>query len=483
MPQDRAITIESRAGDKLIVTDLVGHDEVSACFAFSLSLAGSVLDVKPETMLGHPLAIELEFGRSAALAARHRQRVPARQGRGAPRLLCRRAPALELAPRAHGRLPDLPEPQRRRDRRGDLRQVPRGALREAARRQLCAAGILRPVRRDRPRLRAAPARARGDLLFLRVCRGRRHPGADRQPRQAEAGARVCLGAVPPGGRPGPPRPRLPVGLGGDELDAYQGLRPHRLRLREAGPVADGPVRGRAAVEGFRRRALPPAGSASRGRPRRQNRRPPPRGAAGAARADRGGGDGARAVLGLQVRPQGASARGSERRLPGAPRRLPVPGSGVSERRHRHGRRHLPGGAGGGAARTALPAAAADPAAGDARAADGDRRRAGRRGDLHRQVCPGEGAVPLGPRGQARREHHLLHPRLPDVGGRRLGLHPDPSHRAGGDRRLHRGRPRPADHYRAGLQRGADAALRPAGKRHPVRLEVEFELLAAAGTTS
>ena len=32
-------------------------------------------------------------------------------------------------------------------------------------------------------------------------------------------------------------------------------------------------------------------------------------------------------------------------------------------------------------------------------ADGDRRRPGRRGDLHRQVRPGEGAVPLGPPGQ------------------------------------------------------------------------------------
>jgi len=62
MPQDRAITIKSRAGDELIVTDLVGHDEVGAGFAFSLSLVGTVLDLKPETMLGHPLAIELESG-------------------------------------------------------------------------------------------------------------------------------------------------------------------------------------------------------------------------------------------------------------------------------------------------------------------------------------------------------------------------------------------------------------------------------------
>ena len=62
MPEDRAITIASRAGDKLVVTDLVGHDAMSEGFVFALSLAGSVLDVKPEAMLGHPLAIALESG-------------------------------------------------------------------------------------------------------------------------------------------------------------------------------------------------------------------------------------------------------------------------------------------------------------------------------------------------------------------------------------------------------------------------------------
>ena len=43
-----------------------------------------------------------------------------------------------------------------------------------------------------------------------------------------------------------------------------------------------------------------------------------------------------------------------------------------------------------------------------------------RGDLHRQVCPGEGAVPLGPPGQARREQLLLRPGLAVLGGRAAG---------------------------------------------------------------
>ena len=43
-------------------------------------------------------------------------------------------------------------------------------------------------------------------------------------------------------------------------------------------------------------------------------------------------------------------------------------------------------------------------------ADGRRRRPAGRGDLHRQVRPREGAVPLGPRGQERRRQLLLDPR-------------------------------------------------------------------------
>ena len=125
----------------------------------------------------------------------------------------------------------------------------------------------------------------------------------------------------------------------------------------------------------------------------------------------------------------------------------------------------------------------DAAAGDARAADGDGGRAGGRGDLHRRVCPGEGAVPLGPARQEGREQLLLRAGLADLGGRRLGLHPDPAHRPGGDRRLHRGRPGPADHHRPGLQRRPDAALRPAGQRDAVGLEVELLARAAAATTS
>jgi type VI secretion system secreted protein VgrG len=62
MPEDRAITVETRAGDALVVTHLAGFDEVSRGFAFTVGLAGPSLDVEPKDLLGKPLAIEAEAG-------------------------------------------------------------------------------------------------------------------------------------------------------------------------------------------------------------------------------------------------------------------------------------------------------------------------------------------------------------------------------------------------------------------------------------
>jgi hypothetical protein len=47
MPEDRAIMVETRAGDALVVTHLAGFDEVSRGFAFTVGLAGPSLDVEP----------------------------------------------------------------------------------------------------------------------------------------------------------------------------------------------------------------------------------------------------------------------------------------------------------------------------------------------------------------------------------------------------------------------------------------------------
>ena len=120
----------------------------------------------------------------------------------------------------------------------------------------------------------------------------------------------------------------------------------------------------------------------------------------------------------------------------------------------------------------VPPAAHDAAARRPGIADRGGRRPEGRGDLHRQVRPREGAVPLGSRGQEGREQLVLDPRLAAVGRQGLGLGVDSAHRPGGDRRLPRRRSRSADHHRPRLQRRADAALRAAGRRRRERREVE-----------
>ena len=69
---------------------------------------------------------------------------------------------------------------------------------------------------------------------------------------------------------------------------------------------------------------------------------------------------------------------------------------------------------------AVPAAAHHAQAVRAGPADGGRRRPGRRRDLHRQVRPREGAVPLGPLRQEEREQLVLDPRVAAVGRQGLG---------------------------------------------------------------
>ena len=94
----------------------------------------------------------------------------------------------------------------------------------------------------------------------------------------------------------------------------------------------------------------------------------------------------------------------------------------------------------------------------------ERRAVGHRGgsvgggNLHRQIWPREGAVPLGPRRQEQRKQLLLDSRGQLLGGQAMGGDSYAAHRAGSDCRFHRRRYRPADHHRQRLQRRADAAL-------------------------
>ena len=102
--------------------------------------------------------------------------------------------------------------------------------------------------------------------------------------------------------------------------------------------------------------------------------------------------------------------------------------------------------------TALPPAAGDALAANARVANRSRRRPVRRGNPHRRVWPGQGPVQLGPRGQVRRELVRLDSRF--AGLRRWAVRHDvpAPRRTGGHRRLPGGQPRRAGHHRPGLQR-------------------------------
>ncbi len=69
-------------------------------------------------------------------------------------------------------------------------------------------------------------------------------------------------------------------------------------------------------------------------------------------------------------------------------------------------------------------------------------------------------------GQNERRQLVLGARGHPLGGQELGDDPHPADRAGGDRRLRAGGPRPADHRRQRLQRRHDAPLRPTRRTGP-----------------
>ena len=63
MPTDRATAIQTPVGaDMLTFTHLVGRDEVSRCFAYTVGFAGENTDVDPLKMLGGAVSIEGESG-------------------------------------------------------------------------------------------------------------------------------------------------------------------------------------------------------------------------------------------------------------------------------------------------------------------------------------------------------------------------------------------------------------------------------------
>ena len=170
------------AAQTLTFTHLSGFDEVSRCFEFTVGLVGPELDVEADALINRPLAIEAESGDpkrwfhglvSEFRLVKLEERVASYEVVLRPWLWllglthdCRifqNLSVIEIVEEIFGKYPEAEFEKR-------------------LQKSLPAARILRAVRRERPRLRAAPAGARGHLLFLRVRRGRAHAGAGRRDR-------------------------------------------------------------------------------------------------------------------------------------------------------------------------------------------------------------------------------------------------------------------------------------------------------------
>ncbi|GAJ53654.1 VgrG protein [Pseudomonas aeruginosa RB] len=118
----------------------------------------------------------------------------------------------------------------------------------------------------------------------------------------------------------------------------------------------------------------------------------------------------------------------------------------------------------------LPPAAGAPEAARAGQPDRGGDRPARRGNPLRPLRPGQGAVPLGPRGPGRRQEQLLAARSQRLGRQRLWRHRHSAGRHGSAGGLPRRRSRPAAGQRLRLPRRPPGALRVAGEPDPQRLQ-------------
>ena len=473
-----------RVGSKLVFTQLTGFDEVSAGFAFTVALTSTDLEVDADDVLGQPMAIEAESGDpkrwfhgivSAFRLVKVEERLAHYEAELRPWLWrlglthdCRvfqNLSVVEIIEEIFGKYPDA-----KFEKRLQETYEPR---------EYC-------VQFDET-----------DLAFVQ--RLMEHEGIFYFFEYAEDGHTLVLtdamaklkpaegyddGALPLRGRRRAARPRLPVGLGGDQQLPAERPTPtptttSRSRACRCSP-SPRPSRSPACS---RASATASPGAHLDARPRRRAGRDPARGAAGAARAH------------------------PRRRHGPRPRRRAASSSSPAFRATTRTPQHL-----------VLRAdyRVVDPEFRAGIGADGETYRADfvvaptalpyrpPRLTPHPVMRGPQTATVVGPAGEEiftdkyarvkvqfhwdrlgkRDENSSCFVRVSlGLGRRGLGLHPDPAHRPGGDRRLPRGRPRPADHHRPGLQRRRDAALRPAGQRDPVGLEVELLARAAAATTS
>lgn len=198
--------------EQLMFRSMRGVEGLSQLFEFEVDLLSPSMSIDMKAVLGKPLALDPD-GRGAPLPQRpDRPLHHDRQGRRhlAPHRLPRERAALALVSHAQQRLQDLPEQVGGRDPRGGVRRL-RLRLREKARRQLPAVGVLRAVPGNRLRLRQPADGARRHLLLLRARQKPAHAGAGRRHRRARAAAGLSEDQLPrhrprPGPLPGSDRP-------------------------------------------------------------------------------------------------------------------------------------------------------------------------------------------------------------------------------------------------------------------------------------
>ena len=326
---------------RLIFTRLAASTRSAAASPSPSGSRAPSLDVEPRRC-SEAMAIEAESGDAEALVPRHRHRVPAGEGRGPARPLRGRArPWLWLLGltydcRIFQNLSVV-----------EIVEEIFGKYPEASSRSGCRAPT--------PPREYCVQYDESDLDFVQ--RLMEHEGIFYFFEYAEDGHTLVLAdamaklkprrglrdrAVP---RRGPPRPAATATssrIGCDD-SVRPGLRPHRLRLREARPFADGAVGREPAPE-----ASPASTTASPAptstRPRRRGRGDPPRGTAGAACADPRRRHGARPRLGARFTLGGfpREDQNVEHLVLRADYRMVDP---EFRPRRRAGGRHLPGRAG------------------------------------------------------------------------------------------------------------------------------------------
>ena len=409
--------------DVLLLESFSGTEGVSELFRFEVRLA--LGDRPGHRLRRHRRASGHGAGVHAGRTILQRPGQPVLEGRSDTTFcdLSRRGRAVAVDADADGRLPDLPGQVGAGHHQADVQGSRLHRLRAASHRELPAARVLRPVPRDRLQLRHAADGGGGHLLLTSSTRTAKHTLvlADTPARSPTCSPTGAVRLSDPAAR----SPRTSSRTVPQEQTIRPGkyaLTDYNFEMPQRQPRASRSAACVGAAEQARDLRLSRASTRKRADGERagatSGSRKRRRGASARRRRERDAGftpgykfdlsSHPRQDLNRHVRAdRGATSAGSQATgVTAATRR----GRAYAEQLHVHPGR---GARSGRRARTPRPVIAG-------------RRRppwswAVGRGDLHRQVRPREGAVPLGPRRQEGREQLVLDSRVAALGRQGLGL--------------------------------------------------------------